>query len=142
MPSTMPEPITTAMRRLPAPHTMMTAEPTSSPAPNTASTSDACHPSPPNGLRRAMGKSAAADARESHSGDDVVSVMYHIAVKLAAQVANTYAARPHQITATVASQLRGSGAPRALVSVGSKARPGSCASAESAADDWRAGGRD
>ena len=80
-----------------------------------------------------MGKSAAADARESHSGDDVVSVMYHIAAKLAAQVANTDAACPHQITATVASQLRGSGVSRALVSTDSTAFSDPCVSAVSTA---------
>ena len=42
---------------------------------------------PPKGLKRATGKRAAIDANESHIAEEVVSVMYHIAAKLAATVA-------------------------------------------------------
>ena len=74
---------------------------------------------PPKGLKSATGRSAAAEASESHSGEAVDSVMYHRAAKLAAHVASTEAACPHQMTATVATQLRESALPSALQSFAS-----------------------
>ena len=44
---------------------------------------------PPSGLSNATGSREDADASESHTAEDVVSVMYQMAAKLAAQVANT-----------------------------------------------------
>lgn len=72
---------------------------------------------PPKGLKSATGRSDAADASDSHTGEDVFSVMNQMAAKLAATVAKMDAACPHQITATVASQPFGKGWPVAFKSV-------------------------
>lgn len=49
--------------------------------------------------------------------DEVLSVIYQIAAKLAATVAKIEIACPHQIIAIVAIQLEGKGLPAAFTSV-------------------------
>ena len=75
---------------------------------------------PPRGLSNATGRSDAAEASESHTAEEVVSVMYQIAAKLAAQVEKIDTAWPLQMIAMRASQFCGRGFPCASAFLASR----------------------